>query len=611
MKALGIVGAVMIAYAAGNYLLQRHFVLHEFRQLERESAQRDHERADEAVERELESVETMASDWGNWTEIHAYMVSHDATTPERDLSVSAMDGLGVDYVALVDTTGQIIWSRSLHPRTHTAVPPPPVASTVLVTWSGAMREGQKRVGMIRTDLGAMMVAVAPILNGEGGGPWRGSLILGRYYTTEVLDELAHRTKLDLRFTMLPESAPVPGGPDSLVLEQADHLELTHVFTDIAGVALLQQTVRVPRDLLARGKSTVQLAAVSILVAALMSLLVLVLLLRRLVLKPLTRVAEHVQRIGSTDDLTQRMHVHSDDEIGRLAAGIDSMVGKLQEARSRLVERSYEAGAAEMVRGTLHNVGNALTPMAVHSAGIAASLKAAPLADLALALRELGAAAGDEQRATQLQRFALLAVEETTTHLAEASRFAEELQRGVDTLQDLLRLQMNASRGEQVTDRVNIATTLEEALRLCPPECLQRVHVQVADALRELQPERLPVMLLKQVFQNLIINAAEAMPAGQPGVISVTGARIEESAGTWMELSFSDNGSGITPEALGSIFEQGFSTKSSKRNAGIGLHWCANALASVGGSIRASSRGQGHGATFTVLVPLEMVREQAA
>ena len=610
-KVLGIVGAVMVAYAAGNYAVQRHFVLREFTKLEAENAQRDDDRVDEALEREQAAVGTMASDWGNWSDIHDYMQSRNPAIPERDLSVSAMDGLGADYVALLDNEGQMVWSRSLHPETRASFSAPPVASTVMVTWKAAMHAGEKRSGMIRTDLGPMMVAVAPVLNGEGGGPVRGSLILGRYVTPEVIADLAQRTKLEFTLTMLPQGSSMGLAQHSTTRETPGYLEMTHAFADITGAPLVKQTVRMPRDLLARGKDTVKLAAVSILLAALVSLLVLIGLLRKLVLQPMTRVLEHVKHVGNSGDLSKRLDMPADDELGQLGAGVDSMVSQLQDARSRLVERSYEAGAAEMVRGTLHNVGNALTPMSVHSANIASALKAAPLADIELALQAIGDAGEDAERAAELRRFAGLAVGEASAQLTQAIGHADDLQRSVDSLQDLLRLQMGASRQQQVSERVSLATLLEETTRLCPPDRIQRIRIEVEPALRELQPERVPVMLVKQVFQNLIINAAEALPVGQSGVILVDGTRIEDSRGTWLEITFTDNGSGIAPEALGRVFEKGFSTKSAKRNSGIGLHWCANAMASIGGSIRVDSKGIGHGATFTLHVPIDSAKEQAA
>ncbi len=73
-------------------------------------------------------------------------------------------------------------------------------------------------------------------------------------------------------------------------------------------------------------------------------------------------------------------------------------------------------------------------------------------------------------------------------------------------------------------------------------------------------------------------------------------------GQHLLLRFTDDGVGISPEHLPRIFEKGFSTKSRATNFGIGLHWCANALNALGGSIRAESAGP-TGATLQVLVPL--------
>ena len=64
---------------------------------------------------------------------------------------------------------------------------------------------------------------------------------------------------------------------------------------------------------------------------------------------------------------------------------------------------------------------------------------------------------------------------------------------------------------------------------------------------------------------------------------------------------------VTPQrhlasVLPRIFEKGYSTKSRATNFGIGLHWCANALNALGGSIRVEGAGS-TGATLQVLVPL--------
>jgi signal transduction histidine kinase len=71
----------------------------------------------------------------------------------------------------------------------------------------------------------------------------------------------------------------------------------------------------------------------------------------------------------------------------------------------------------------------------------------------------------------------------------------------------------------------------------------------------------------------------------------------------VELSFTDNGQGIPEANLDRIFERGYSTRRI-RTGGIGLHWCANSLAGMGGSIWAMSGGPGQGATMIVRLPVQ-------
>jgi sensor histidine kinase regulating citrate/malate metabolism len=69
------------------------------------------------------------------------------------------------------------------------------------------------------------------------------------------------------------------------------------------------------------------------------------------------------------------------------------------------------------------------------------------------------------------------------------------------------------------------------------------------------------------------------------------------------LRCADDGVGIASDCLERIFDKGYSTKSRQTNFGIGLHWCANALAALGGRVWATSEGLGRGACIHVLLPL--------
>ena len=74
---------------------------------------------------------------------------------------------------------------------------------------------------------------------------------------------------------------------------------------------------------------------------------------------------------------------------------------------------------------------------------------------------------------------------------------------------------------------------------------------------------------------------------------------------------SDSAGGVAPKNLPRLFQKGFSTKSQATNSEFGLHWCANALAALGGAISVHSDGIGRGTRFEIRLPLREADLQAA
>jgi signal transduction histidine kinase len=114
-------------------------------------------------------------------------------------------------------------------------------------------------------------------------------------------------------------------------------------------------------------------------------------------------------------------------------------------------------------------------------------------------------------------------------------------------------------------------------------------------------EPLPVLAdraqIEQVVVNLVVNAREAMPRG--GRVEVSGRRLSDGSGDWVELVVSDNGTGIDEATLANIFEPFFTTKSN--GTGLGLATVYTAVRVAGGQVFVDST-PGDGATFRVRFP---------
>ena len=117
--------------------------------------------------------------------------------------------------------------------------------------------------------------------------------------------------------------------------------------------------------------------------------------------------------------------------------------------------------------------------------------------------------------------------------------------------------------------------------------------------------------LRQVFLNLIINAADAISTNENSnggklTISTTrgenGSQSDEAAPDHLDILFSDNGPGIAEENLSNIFDPFFTTKDPGRGTGLGLSVSFMIVESLGGKMTGSSE-VGEGTTMKITLPL--------
>jgi two-component system NtrC family sensor kinase len=142
--------------------------------------------------------------------------------------------------------------------------------------------------------------------------------------------------------------------------------------------------------------------------------------------------------------------------------------------------------------------------------------------------------------------------------------------------------------------VNVVATLGYVLMLAEKQ-LQRFSVKLMQNLpHNLPPAWAVENQLKQVFLNLILNAAEAMPDG--GQLSITACHDVEK----LYIEFADTGPGLSPEVQAHLFEPFYTTKA--EGSGLGLAVSHEIIANHGGALRVHST-PGAGATFTVTLPV--------
>jgi len=144
-------------------------------------------------------------------------------------------------------------------------------------------------------------------------------------------------------------------------------------------------------------------------------------------------------------------------------------------------------------------------------------------------------------------------------------------------------------------KTSVMTVLKDTLSLLKEEIDNRsAHVEL-EISSDLPAIRLDKDQIKQAFFNIIKNALQAMPDG--GLLHISGAASDH----FIAVAFRDNGSGISPEDIGHIFEPYYTTK--VNGSGIGLMIVQRIIQDHGGRMDVHSE-PGVGTTFTVFLPLD-------
>jgi two-component system, NtrC family, nitrogen regulation sensor histidine kinase NtrY len=282
-------------------------------------------------------------------------------------------------------------------------------------------------------------------------------------------------------------------------------------------------------------------------------------------KRITRPVEELAN-AARDVAAGRWETHIDvqgeDEIGQLAGDFNHMTRTLATQKEKLVQTERVAAWRELARRLAHELRNPLFPMQI------------TLENLQRA-RQLGPA-----------QFQEVFAEGTATLKAELANLNSIVGRFSDFSK------MPAPN----LSRVNVNETLRNAVRLFEPQftAVGKPSITTEYFLNESLPEiDADPDLLHRAFQNLVLNALDAMPAGGNLTLRTT------DRGDNVRIEVSDTGKGLTPEECSRLFTPYYTTK--QQGTGLGLAIVQSVISDHHGTISVSSE-EGQGATFRIDLP---------
>ncbi|MBK8478249.1 MAG: PAS domain-containing protein [Opitutaceae bacterium] len=180
---------------------------------------------------------------------------------------------------------------------------------------------------------------------------------------------------------------------------------------------------------------------------------------------------------------------------------------------------------------------------------------------------------------------------------------EDSEKGCIAAKALTRQLLALARGgADLRQILNPADILQESVRLAAVGTPVKVELQISEDLHMIHADKAEII---RVFQNLIINAIQAMPNGSGHIwVRAYNSSLNEgdvpplAAGDYVHFEVQDNGSGIPAEHLQKIFEPFFTTK--KTGTGLGLATVISIVKTHGGQVGVTSSSAG--TTFSIFLP---------
>ena len=255
-----------------------------------------------------------------------------------------------------------------------------------------------------------------------------------------------------------------------------------------------------------------------------------------------------------------------DEIGDLGRDFNDMVQQLKSSReeiqrlhqNQMSRAEHFATLGELAAGLAHEIRN-------------------PLAGIAGVLEIVGRDLPENSAARSV--------------MADAKQEAVQINRILTDLLETARPRPPQFRA------ADLAATVEHAVGFARQQAVtKRITIEL-EAKHELPPVEHDPNQINQVLLNLLLNAVQSMD--KPGTIRVS--LDADEAEEFAVITVADEGKGIAPEHIASIFRPFFTTKG--HGTGLGLSLAKRTVEAHGGTIEVTSE-VGKGTRFVVLLPLK-------
>lgn len=330
------------AFLAAVYFVSRFALMNGFSRLESNYAYGSVRRIQNHLENEQTQLSTMARDYAQWDRTYDFMAGRNSDYARTELTDDTFNIIQINLFLLVDREG--------HPTLSKETGTWPIGQNNLneiaaaYTSNPASQRHSSLNGMLEINGRLFLLAYEPILTSRGDGTPRGTLVMGRGLSENLLSTMAHSMNLPL-WLEPAENAPSSNtlqtlwsdGTSSVSLE-SDSTMLAYVpLVDLSGATKRLLVARIPSDLYSEGEKVTRYLLLLLMVAGAVHTAVLLIVLEQNLLARVESLNHKIKQVTISGDLSLRLDAEGKDELSSLAGTVNAMLTAIQKAKFELLQ----------------------------------------------------------------------------------------------------------------------------------------------------------------------------------------------------------------------------------------------------------------------------------
>ena len=366
-KILIVITATALGVIGGIFTLSETTFMKSYQTVEQQDARQMAQRTINALSDQIEGLQTLNHDWAAWDDTYNFVQHPDENENyiESNPTDTTFSNARLNFIFIIDNSEHLVFGKAYDLNNNEQISVPASVSDCIRSENLAYHKNvdDKVAGIVILPDGPLMISSLPIITSQGEGPIAGTIIMARFIGATEVDKIAESVQLPVSLIAANDTNISPdfqvahsslSNDKPFFARPIDSQSISGyaLQNDINGNPALILRATMPRDIYAQGLATMRYFLISLLGLAVLFIFILNYLLGRMIIKRVSRVANYVNEVRASGDLSKRLKPTGNDELSSLKRGINSMVEALQTSQESL---QIQKVAEEKLRLTIESV----------------------------------------------------------------------------------------------------------------------------------------------------------------------------------------------------------------------------------------------------------------